>query len=557
VRRRQRRRLRRLSRRLQRGVELCDDGNTADGDGCDANCTISGCGNGVLNAGEACDDGNGESGDGCDANCTITGCGNGVQTDGEACDDGNTDDTDACLSTCVAAACGDGLVQAGVEGCDDGNTADGDCCSSACQPTCESEPNNACTDPSVLFTPSPSVVIRGAITPIGDQDLLAFTVPALATVRVETFSGTTPGACTAIDTLLDLYAPDCTTVLASDDDSGINNCSLIDPTVASGARARRLAPGTYFVRAHEFGDNGAIAAYNVQISLVSLCGNNVVEPNETCDDGNLVDGDGCDSNCTVTACGNGVLTAGEACDDGNTSNTDACLDTCVAASCNDGFVHAGVESCEDGNTNPGDGCSAACAGEPGFQCTSAVPAVCSPAEDICNDGVDNDGDGVIDLADSDCTFGSAITPCAAGETLLVYNSVDVPRAITDNTTFFSGIFSANPGVIQRAIVGLSITHTFDGDLDLGLKPPVGSTIDLSSDNGADGANFTNTVFDSTCATAVTAGTAPFTGCFRPEQTLAVLTGQPATGSFQLSVGDDGLDDTGALTRWSLALCVTP
>ena len=29
---------------------------------------------------------------------------------------------------------------------------------------------------------------------------------------------------------------------------------------------------------------------------------------KVCDDGGLVDGDGCDSNCTPTACGNGVIT---------------------------------------------------------------------------------------------------------------------------------------------------------------------------------------------------------------------------------------------------------
>src|SRR4051812_17175306 len=46
------------------------------------------------------------------------------------------------------------------------------------------------------------------------------------------------------------------------------------------------------------------------------CGNDVLEEGESCDDGNLVDGDGCDSNCLATSCGNGVLTDGEDCDDG-------------------------------------------------------------------------------------------------------------------------------------------------------------------------------------------------------------------------------------------------
>jgi cysteine-rich repeat protein len=61
-----------------------------------------------------------------------------------------------------------------------------------------------------------------------------------------------------------------------------------------------------------------------------VCGNAVTEPPELCDDGNLVDGDGCDSNCTPTGCGNGVVTAGEQCDDGNTVSGDCCSALCVS-----------------------------------------------------------------------------------------------------------------------------------------------------------------------------------------------------------------------------------
>ena len=63
--------------------ETCDDGNTDSDDGCDSNCTITACGNGVVTSGETCDDGNTTSGDGCDSNCTQTACGNGVVTTGD------------------------------------------------------------------------------------------------------------------------------------------------------------------------------------------------------------------------------------------------------------------------------------------------------------------------------------------------------------------------------------------------------------------------------------------------------------------------------------------
>ncbi len=65
------------------------------------------------------------------------GCGDGVIGAGEQCDDGNTADGDGCSHACaleggVTPACGDGILEAG-EGCDDGNTATGDGCSAACQ----------------------------------------------------------------------------------------------------------------------------------------------------------------------------------------------------------------------------------------------------------------------------------------------------------------------------------------------------------------------------------------------------------------------------------------
>lgn len=59
------------------------------------------------------------------------------------------------------------------------------------------------------------------------------------------------------------------------------------------------------------------------------CGDCVVESTETCDDGNLNNGDGCDSLCSrEQVCGNGLLSSGEECDDGNTMNGDRCSAEC-------------------------------------------------------------------------------------------------------------------------------------------------------------------------------------------------------------------------------------
>jgi cysteine-rich repeat protein len=60
-----------------------------------------------------------------------------------------------------------------------------------------------------------------------------------------------------------------------------------------------------------------------------LCGDGITGPLEQCDDGNQIDGDGCDSNCTRTGCGNGIVTDGELCDDGNLRDGDGCNSDCM------------------------------------------------------------------------------------------------------------------------------------------------------------------------------------------------------------------------------------
>ena len=89
------------------------------------------------------------------------------------------------------------------------------------------------------------------------------------------------------------------------------------------------------------------------------CGDGIVHGHEACDDGNTIDGDGCDTSCTVTACGNGVVTAGEACDDGNTIDGDGCDSNCTITACGNGIVTAG-EDCDDANRDDDDLCSNSC-----------------------------------------------------------------------------------------------------------------------------------------------------------------------------------------------------
>ena len=66
-------------------------------------------------------------------------------------------------------------------------------------------------------------------------------------------------------------------------------------------------------------------------------------------------------------------------------------------------------------------------------------------------------------------------------------------------------------------------------------------------------NFTNTVFDDEAATSITTGSAPFTGTFRPEGSLAVLDGKLANGTWTLEVSDVVFGDAGTLNSWQLSI----
>lgn len=60
------------------------------------------------------------------------------------------------------------------------------------------------------------------------------------------------------------------------------------------------------------------------------CGDLLTEGAEQCDDGGLVDGDGCSALCREEPiCGNSQVEAGEECDDGNVVSGDGCSSSCV------------------------------------------------------------------------------------------------------------------------------------------------------------------------------------------------------------------------------------
>jgi cysteine-rich repeat protein len=183
----------------------------------------------------------------------------------------------------------------------------------------------------------------------------------------------------------------------------------------------------------------------------TICGNGVYNGVEECDDGNKINGDGCNLLCEVEEgfrcwnrtdetgeglvrgdcrpiCGDGYwepVLDGEQCDDGNSRGGDGCTDCNIDRRyfceglpgetskcdklpvCGDGVREwKKGERCDDGNIINGDGCSSVCVVEPGYICTNftaeediccATLTLCGNGQleacERCDDGNLEDGDG--------------------------------------------------------------------------------------------------------------------------------------------------------------------
>ncbi|MCA9677821.1 MAG: DUF4215 domain-containing protein [Myxococcales bacterium] len=422
------------------GVEACDDGNTVDGDGCDGNCTPTGCGNGVVTGEEACDDGNAVSGDGCDATCVISGCGNGVVAPDEACDDGNDVDGDGCDANCTVTGCGNG-IQTMDEGCDDGNDVDGDGCDANCTVSgCGNGvvgPDEGCDDGNAIS---------------GDG------CDANCTV-----TGCGNGVQTAGEAC---------------DDGNLDANDGCSPTCVIECGNGTLQP-TEECDGDNFGGQ----------SCVSL-GQGYIGGDLACTTSCTLDTSGC----VAPACGNGVVEVGEACDGvdlggatcasigqgyvGGTLGCDACaFDTsaCVEAGCGNGILEAPGEQCDDGNLDAGDGCDGSCLiegvlaeREPNDDGTPQPGGSGITGNDFDATAVSNAlANGVIDATGGDVLVYGRIGPVGDEDVFAISNSTGGPvpvRFDVYNQALGVGVAcgtSIDTGLQLRDAAGTSLAYNDD------------------------------------------------------------------------------------------------
>jgi len=169
--------------------------------------------------------------------------------------------------------------------------------------------------------------------------------------------------------------------------------------------------------------------------------------------------------------------------------------------------------------------------------------------------VDPTPTGTLAVSDSIVCSGSPVDLTFNSTAGGVFSMTGPAVNIVSNLTVTSSITVSNvqnslqPGDLVS--VCLDITHTFDGDLDLYIQSPLGTMVELSTDNGGLDDNYTNTCFTMTAVTPITLGTAPFTGDYLPEGDFNTFNGENANGTWTLNVGDDAAGDIGTLNSWSI------
>jgi len=167
-----------------------------------------------------------------------------------------------------------------------------------------------------------------------------------------------------------------------------------------------------------------------------VCGNNVTEAPEECDDGNTVT-ESCnysETSCTVCAsdcseqagatsfCGDSNTDSanGETCDDGNQVNTDGCTNACQLPVCGDSITSP-PETCDLGNTSPNLGCpfcqvptGSAGTGVLLYQCICEVHIIINPNMCVVNGACDTfeSGDALCNTACQNA-FGVDAAPSTA------------------------------------------------------------------------------------------------------------------------------------------------
>jgi cysteine-rich repeat protein len=207
-------------------------------------------------------------------------CGNGILEFGEQCDDANTTSGDACSSICVLEVCGDAILHASLgEQCDDGNLINGDGCNAICLSEVTTPPGGGGGTP----TPDPDPEPEPEEPEVPEEPEEPVTIgPICGNAVLESGEQCDDGNRVSRDgcnrRCLIEEVPEEPEVPEDPIDDPIDQ-PIAEPDVVIGDPT-----GPFY---------GA--------AIFAQCGNGILEVDEQCDDGNFINGDGCNISCFVEA----------------------------------------------------------------------------------------------------------------------------------------------------------------------------------------------------------------------------------------------------------------
>ena len=132
----------------------------------------------------------------------------------------------------------------------------------------------------------------------------------------------------------------------------------------------------------------------------------------------------------------------------------------------------------------------------------------------------------------------------------ITSSYSVPSNSTSGTTTISSI-PIPSGVISDVKVLLSVEHTCTKDLSAMLTSPNGTTVSLFDLSGmvVCSSNIDTTTFDDEGTLLLDQGNSPFSGTYKPIDSLSNFDGENPAGVWNLTIVDDTVGDSGKLTDW--------
>jgi subtilisin-like proprotein convertase family protein len=132
-----------------------------------------------------------------------------------------------------------------------------------------------------------------------------------------------------------------------------------------------------------------------------------------------------------------------------------------------------------------------------------------------------------------------------------YGNLQTYQLLDRNTSLSPIVVPTQISRVTDLNVTVNFRHDWLGDLDVYLISPKGTRVELFTDLTSNEKNMTGTILDDQARTSIARGTAPFTGRFMPEGSLADVNGEEAQGTWYLEVTDDNVNDFGKLLGWSL------